>query len=204
MLLRRQLTFLLILGAASAWGYFGEAITAGISARLRSEPEKAPIAVLVPKAEGGSVVPAADVVAAPILAVPAPKAPSPRAVNAPANSLANTLDSIQPGTTQDSQIAQRNAYVDRLSQQLKELNTTNTLPPPIDPTAPSPGIQVPGIQDNPYGNPQNPGMIQIQPQPLPDIEAGDDEPDDVTEDEDLGQETEIDPDVDEEEEPTAE
>lgn len=182
MLVRRQLTFLVFLGAAFAWGYFGESFRASPAAPIPNEsknlePAK-PIAEAkpaVPAPVAATVFPSGPPPRPPGAEAPAREAPA-RQLTPPQGSLATTLDSIQPGKAQDTQIEQRNAYFDRLSQQLKELNTTGN-----GAVAPIPGAPVP--PDNPYAAPA-PLQIQADPVAPPGLEANE-EPDNLEEEEAL-------------------
>ncbi len=192
--LRRPLPFFVALAIAFAWGYFGDSLRQPFSPSqtrdAKNEAGPTPIDSsskvnsVVESGTGSPVAGRPGLPTAAMTAPPAPYAPGPpprppgaeapaRVPGAPTNTLANTLESIQPGKAQDSQIEQRNAYFDRLSQQLKELNTTGS-PPPI---APLPGGQ--SAPENPYAAPPTGAPIQIQPEPLPPAEAVDEEPDNV-------------------------
>ncbi len=59
--------------------------------------------------------------------------PSPQLAGQPNAAMAATLDSITPGSVQENQIAQRNLYFEKLSQQLKDLQGGEA-PPPVQPT----------------------------------------------------------------------
>ncbi len=74
------------------------------------------------------------------------------------NTLANTLDSIRPGEVDSAQVDRRNAYFDKLSQQLQELKGE---PPPKNTPAPVPsaGPEFAPLPANPYA----PYAAQIAP-----------------------------------------
>ena len=184
MLLRRQLTFLVILGAAFAWGYFGDSFHSASPATIVSERNDLPKTqptdtpkngaakdVPLPLAATGTVHPSGPPPRPPGAEVPA------RQLTPPTGSLANTLDSIQPGKAQDTQIEQRNAYFDRLSQQLRELNTAGN-----GAIAPIPGSGTPA--ENPYAVPGAAVQIQAEPIAPPGLDA-DEEPDNLEEEEAL-------------------
>ncbi len=182
MALRRQLTFLVILGAAFAWGYFGDVISIAPAPQtpIDTVDLAKPDRPKAPAAESANqATPAPVIFSGPPPRPPGAEVPA-RQLTPPTGSLANTLDSIQPGKAQDTQIEQRNAYFDRLSQQLKALNTTGN-----GAVAPLPGAANP--PENPYGAPpslpmQAPVQIQADPIAPPGLEANE-EPDSLEEEE---------------------
>jgi hypothetical protein len=63
--------------------------------------------------------------------------------------LSNTLDSIRPGQIEPRKLTQRNAYFEKLSQQLRELQGGNVSPQPSPQASPAPGYAAPGYPQQP-------------------------------------------------------
>jgi hypothetical protein len=83
---------------------------------------------------------------------------SPQLAGQPNPAMAATLDSITPGSVQENQIAQRNLYFEKLSQQLKDLQGGETPPPAQPPTDAGASADI----NPPAGNPgtvQSEGLI---------------------------------------------
>lgn len=133
---KRYLFLMLILGAAFTWGYKRDTIFAAID-QFSGHTKEA----LAPTAKTETPVPAAlppPVMHPPQIPPQAAKAPPPEnpyqrfmnmanpgsqaSTQSPkTGALANTLDSIRRSGIEDQQIVRRNAYFEKLSQQLKEL-----------------------------------------------------------------------------------
>ncbi len=170
------ITVAVLLGVAFLWGYKQEAL---LAAWENTAPEPAPAGAPEPVAAPAPPVPGQPVVASnPVPVVPntAPGSPfSPPAGTAARqpNTFGSSLESIRPGQIPQEQITQRNAYFDKLSQQLRDLQGGTPQqpgelpappPPPIEAPPPPPGYPgsfppdgaPPGFPDgnNPYVAPQ--------------------------------------------------
>lgn len=88
-----------------------------------------------------------------------------------AGTLSKTLDSIRPGQVQETQKVQRNAYFEKLSEQLKQLQGENPPPPPAEPKAEQPEhvVEQGAVQANPFeaGNPTGRQPINNTYPPMP-------------------------------------
>ena len=151
--LKGPLLIAAIVCAAFLWGYQGDSLknwfNRSAEAPVSPEPPVQQQAV-APPSEPKPVPPPAS---ANYLSVPFPqqgfgKAPAPgvpanpyaalnKAASPPgqSGSLAQTMDSINSGQIQDEQVVRRNAYFEKLAEQLKELRGES--PPPTAPPSPS-------------------------------------------------------------------
>lgn len=188
-------SLVLILVLAFVWGYKRDALLQAWASWGTAAPAESSAPVAQSLAAEVPVAPPPTAPAQPGLAPP-PRAPAPppgpAAQNPPTqNNLTTTLDSIRPGQIQQEQIVQRNAYFEKLSQQLRELQggtppppganpptEPDPPPPPVDPSvnavAPPPPPGVPQADfDQATLDDQEPEMIEDA-----DDEADVDEPDD--------------------------
>ncbi|MFN8389590.1 MAG: hypothetical protein U0136_04810 [Bdellovibrionota bacterium] len=172
------ITIVGLLCVAFLWGYSKDSLLAKW-AGWQSAADSAPVPQAQPVVPPATNVPEQkrpQVAPPPIAAMPAavnrpPQAGLPLPTPSPGAALANTLDSIRPGQIEPQQITQRNAYFEKLSQQLKELQgggpTANGTPgvntPPAPNDLPPPPPAPPGaVAPLPPGYP-DPGAMQQQP-----------------------------------------
>ena len=144
---------LVVLGAF-VWGYKRDSISLWLARNNKGadKAKEAPPDKAEPKPEAVPVtaVPAAKEQSRPISLPanpyqalarnPMQPAATPGARPYPSSGLTQTLDSIQPGEITDNQIIRRNAYFEKLSQQLKELKGETAPSPVLPPQAALPPV----------------------------------------------------------------
>lgn len=162
---------------AFLWGYQQNSLR-DMFARIRSVPKSEPVAEPVPQVAEApqQVKPPAAAANTAYLSVPFPQQPAANAAPPPPppvnpyaalgkasagprqnGNLAATMDSINSGEIQDEQVVRRNAYFEKLADQLKELRGE---PPP--PTAPSGSGDVAAENQPAFATPNFPGLPDTQ------------------------------------------
>lgn len=205
----------LLMIAAFAWGYKRDALldawaswkaapsatdtsvgapTGNASATLNPQPLQTGLA---PRPFSGTG-PGMGVAGQPVPPNVPPGYPGPGIQQPATNTLTNTLDSIRPGEIQPEQLTQRNAYFEKLSQQLRELQGGTPYPPGATPPPPDiPPPQVPGADALPFAPnmapPPPPGVPQADFDQSP---TDDREPEDQVEEE-LADDDSVDDELDE-------